>query len=204
MMNMYSQTGQPTHYYLRGYDEIGFYPIPSESVTNGIELAFSPRHIELTQDDYTTGTITVTNGSQTVTGSGTTFTAKMVGQWLEVTDGTDGNWYRVSEYTSATVITLENYYQGASGSAKTYRIGQVMDLPEEALEAAVDYAMYRHFLKRGDKDSALVFKQLFETTLDMIKNNYSQTTDNQVITGEPIYRIYNNWRGDPPPGGISA
>jgi len=203
MLNMYSQTGQPTHYFIKGYDEVGLYPIPSASVTSGIELVFSPRHNQMTQDDYTTGTITVTNGSQTVTGSGTTFTAKMVGQWLEVTDGTDNNWYRVSAYTSATILTLENYYQGTSGGTKTYRIGQVMDLPEEYLEAPVDYAAYRHFARRGAKDSKDDFETMFRNGLKEAEEEYATTTDSQVISVQPEYRTYNNWRGDPP-SSISA
>lgn len=202
-MNMMTTTGQPSHYFVKGYDEIGLYPIPSATVTDGLELVFSPKHVELTQDDYTTGTITVANGSQTITGSGTTFTPNMAGQWLQVTDGTDENWYRVSSYTSATELSIENFYQGISGSAKTYRIGQVVDLPEEYAEAPVDYACYRHFLKRGTMDKAGTFKTLFTEALDMAKNEYGQTTDNQVITYAPEMRSYNNWRGDSPPS-ISA
>lgn len=203
MLNMYSQTGQPTHYFIRGYDEIGLYPKPSASVTDGLELVFSPRHITMTEADYTTGSVTVTDGSQTVTGSGTTFTAGMVGRWLEVNDGTDGNFYRISAYTGATSITLENYYQGGSGSGKTYRIGQVMDLPEEFLEGPVDYAMFRHYLRRGNKDLASDFKSLFEASLNLAKNDYSQTTDSQVVNAETQMRTYNPFRGDPP-ASISA
>jgi hypothetical protein len=202
-MNMMTVTGQPSHYFIKGNDELGLYPIPSATVADGLELVFSPKHIELTQDDYETGTLTVVNGSQTITGVGTTFTAKLVGQWLQVTDGTDGNWYRISEYTSATSLELENYYQGTSGSAKSYRIGQVADLPEEYLEAPVDYAVYRHFLKRGDQSKAATFKTLFDTAVDMAKETYGQATDNQVINAEPDYRSYNPFRGDPP-NSISA
>lgn len=204
LLNMTSVTGQPTHFFIKGYDELGLYPIPSATVEDGIELVFSPKHVELTQDDYTTGTLTVTNGSQAVTGSGTTFTTKMVGQWLQVTDGTDGNWYRVSDFVSTTSLTLENYYQGTSGSAKAYRIGQVVDLPEENAEAPSDYACYRHYLRRGNVEKATTFKSLFTDALDMAKDNYGQTTDQQVIWAEPQYRTYSNWAGDPPPGGISA
>ena len=197
-MNMFSTTGNPTHYFIRGYDEIGLYPIPAATIEDGLELVFSPKHVEMTQDDYTTGTVTVTEGSQTITGAGTTFTENMVGQWFQVTDGTDGNWYRVSAYNSATGLTLENYYQGTSGAAKTFRIGQVMDLPEEYLEGPVDYAAYRHFLKRGDKEKPAIFKTLFETALQQAKSEYGQTTDSQVINAEPSYRTYNPFRGDPP------
>lgn len=209
-LNMMTVTGQPTHYFVKGYDEIGLYPLPKSTVTNGIELVFSPRHVEMTQDDYTAGTVTVTNGSQTITGSGTVFTSKLVGQWFQTTDGSDENWYRISAFVSATVLTLENYYQGTSGTTKGYRAGQVPDLPEEFLEACSDFAMYKHFTRRGSQKSrysvghAGEFKALFEEALLRAKNDYSQTTDNQVINAQPEYRTYNPFRGDSPPGGISA
>lgn len=212
-MNMFSMTGQPTHYFIRGYDEVGLYPIPSASVTNGIELVFSPRHLELTEDDTTStsssSTITVAQNSTTVTSSGTIFTPVMAGQWLEVTDGTDDDWYRINSVTTNASLELENYYQGASGAGKTFRIGQVMDMPEEYLESPVDYAMHRHFLRRGSTKSRYTigqadeFKAFFDTSIEAAKDAYGQTTENQVITAEPEYRQFNPFRGDPP-ASISA
>ena len=203
MLNMMTVTGQPTHFFIKGNDELGLYPIPSADVEEGIELVFSPKHVELTQDDYTTGTLTVTNGSQTVTGASTVFTSKMEGQWLQVTDGTDGNWYRVSEFNSSTSLTLENYYQGTSGASKAFRVGQTVDFPDEFCEAPSDYACYRHYLRRGSQEKADTFKALFDDATERAQDQYGNTTDSQVIWAEPQYRVYNSWRGDPP-SGISA
>lgn len=208
-LNMMTVTGQPTHYWIRGYDEVGFFPIPGYSLANGIELVFSPRHIEMTQEDYLTGTVTVVGGSQTITGAAVTFTTKMVNQWFQTTDGSDENWYRISAFVDASTLTLENYYQGTSGSGKAFRIGQVADLPEEYLESAADFAMYKHFARRGSQKSRYTvgqageFKAMFEEALLAAKNAYSQTTDNAVIVAEPQYRTYNPFRGDPP-NSISA
>ena len=69
---------------------------------------------------YSTGTVLVTKGSTTVTGSGTTFTSAMVGRKFLV-DG-DGVAYKVDSYTSATVIVLETEYRGATNSAASYYI----------------------------------------------------------------------------------
>jgi hypothetical protein len=198
-LNTFSLSGQPTHYFIKGYDEVGLYPIPSSSVTAGIEIVFSPRHKELTQDDYTTGTITGTNGNQTITGVDTVWTNKLVGQWLQVTDDTDGNWYRISTVNSATSITIENYYQGTSGGTKPYRIGQVFDLPEEFAEGPIDYAAFRYFLKRGIKEELSTFKILFENSLKSAQEEYSTTTESQVINANMDgLRSYNPFRGDDP------
>lgn len=56
--------------------------------------------------DYTTGTVTVTTVTGAVTGSGTTFTAAMVGLGFKAAGHTA--WYRVKTYTSATAIVIED------------------------------------------------------------------------------------------------
>lgn len=216
MMNMLNIQGVPTHFFIRGRNEVGLYPTPSLSVTSGIELVFAPRGITMTENDLTsttgasnatvtTTTVTVSNGSNTITNSGTAFTSRMKGQWFSVTDGSDDNWYQIQDYTSSSVLTLENNFQGISGSGVAFRIGQVMDLPEEYLEAPVDYAMYRFYLKRGiiGLTQANEFKQLYDGALQAAKDTYGQVSESQVISAEPRFRIYNPWRGDSPPN-ISA
>ncbi|MFO1065293.1 MAG: hypothetical protein U0892_15615, partial [Pirellulales bacterium] len=78
--------------------------------------------------DYTTGTVTVTTGTGAVTGSGTTFTAAMVGKPFKALGHTQ--WYRVKTYSSATSIVIEDdlddetsvYSGGAFGAGATYTI----------------------------------------------------------------------------------
>lgn len=197
LMNQSTISGVSTHYFVRGNDEFGLYPIPSGSTAAGIEMVFEPKHVLLTQDDYTTGTITATNGSQTVTHSGTGFTAKMAGQYLNVTDGTDGNWYRIGSYVDASNLTLENYYQGTSGSGLTFRIGQAMFMPEEFQEAPVDYAMYRHFLTRGDIKQAAEFKGLFDSALELAQDVYGRSSSNQIVMAADTIRVHNPLMGTP-------
>jgi hypothetical protein len=78
--------------------------------------------------DYTTGTVAVANSTGVVTGTGTTFTAAMVGKPFKATGHT--KWYRVASYSSATSITIENdsddettsYDGGAISAGATYTI----------------------------------------------------------------------------------
>jgi hypothetical protein len=183
-MNQYVQTSaQPTHFFVRGADEFGLYPAPSTSTTDGIELVYEPKHVLLTADDYTTGTVSVTNGSTTVAGTGTTFTALMAnGSYvLQVTDGSDGNYYRISAYSSATSLTLENYYQGTTSATATYRIGQVSKIPEEYQETPVDYALYRHFLEKGESAKAAEFQGIWTTSLKDAEATYGMSTSSQIV-----------------------
>lgn len=74
----------------------------------------------ITVAPYKTGTVTVAEGSTTVTGSGTTFTSGMVGRKLRCEDAT----YIISAYVSATEVTLSTDYAGAGGSGVAYKIYQ--------------------------------------------------------------------------------
>ena len=69
---------------------------------------------------YNTGTVDVTNGSDSVTGNSTTFTALMEGMTFRVL--ADGEDYTVRERTSDTAITLDRPYQGTTASAANYEI----------------------------------------------------------------------------------
>lgn len=71
---------------------------------------------------YSTGTVSVTNASDAVTGSGTTWTAAMVGRQFRV--GTDAPIYTVASFISATSITLDAVYGGDTDATASYEIYQ--------------------------------------------------------------------------------
>lgn len=64
--------------------------------------------------DYTTGTVTVSSGSTSVTGSGTTFTTTHGDGTYFIQFQGANDWYRVSARSSNTAITLEKAYQPTS------------------------------------------------------------------------------------------
>jgi hypothetical protein len=112
-------------------------PIPSAS-GNLIVLRGRLNTRDLLIADYTTGNIvSVANGATTIVGSGTTFTADMVGRYIQITETTaanagDGFWYEIGGWTNATTIDLKKPYEGTSivaGSA-AYTIGQMSAIPE--------------------------------------------------------------------------
>jgi hypothetical protein len=72
---------------------------------------------------YSTGTVTVTNGSKTVTGSGTTWNTLVdAGMLLHL--GTE-RIYVVASVDSTTQITLRDAYQGGTGGGKSYTLNPV-------------------------------------------------------------------------------
>lgn len=112
-------------------------PIPS-TTGNLITLRGRLQTRDLSIADYTTGTIvSVAKGGTAVVGSGTVWTADMVGRYIQITEttaanGGDGFWYQIGGYTSATSISLLKPYEGTSISAGSaaYTIGQCSVIPE--------------------------------------------------------------------------
>lgn len=178
----------PMYYFIKGNNEIGLWPIPSANVSAGLVVSYEPRLIDMSVDDVIAGTVTVTNGSTTITNSGSNFTNAMIGRWFQVNDGTDGNWYQIGGYTSATVLTLANYYIGLSESGGTYVIGQAPDIPEDYQMGLVYYAAYNFFLKRKDEATAVNYKALYEDLLTQYREVYAAKTTGQIQQSIDDYR----------------
>ena len=70
--------------------------------------------------DYTTGTVTTTNGSKTITGSGTSWTTNAWPGDIFIDAG--GEYYNIYSVDSATQITLKTAYTGTGGAGQTYTI----------------------------------------------------------------------------------
>lgn len=188
----------PTYYYIRGFNEVGLFPVPSAALANAIQVSYEPQHVDMTQDDYTTGTITVSNNSQTVTHSATGFTQSMIGRWLQVTDGTDGKWYRIGAYVSTSSLTLENYYEGISGSGRTFRIGEVAKIPNAYQDAPVFFAAERFYMTQNDQRTAPIFAQRFEQRVRSAKETYAHSTSRMGVKSRNSTRRP-DWRYLTPP-----
>lgn len=76
---------------------------------------------------YSTGTVSVTLNSTTVTGVGTTFTAAMVGRQFWI--GTAIPIYTIAQFNSATSIELDIPWGDATAAAQTYQIYQCLFTP---------------------------------------------------------------------------
>lgn len=120
-------------------DDFGIWPTPQGAYT--ITFNGNMRDRNLAVDDYTTGTIGVTNASTAAVGVGTTFTAGMVDRWLEITSTAaagHGVWYRIATFTSTTVLALDTPFEGTTATGLTYRICETPELPEEGHIILVD------------------------------------------------------------------
>jgi len=120
----------PQWFYVQGRT-VGFWPKPSTS-GNTITYTYKQRVIDLSLPDYTTGTVaSVTNGSSTVVGAGTSWNQSMAGSYIQiasapVSNAGDNAWYRISPIATvtATTVQLVEYYKGATitGGTASYII----------------------------------------------------------------------------------
>lgn len=75
-----------------------------------------------TNSNYSTGTLTATNASTTITGSGTTWnttTNAEVGEYIQLPDL---KWYKITAIASNTSLTIEIAYQGSTLAGQSYVI----------------------------------------------------------------------------------
>lgn len=166
--------------------------------TTAIELAINNYYFELwnknlwwfarrdfyfdTIAPYSTGTITVTSGSASVTGSGTTFTSAMVGRKLVVSG--DNLAYTVKTFTSTTAITLDTVYKGTGGSGQSYKIYKsVYRLDDRVQKVLWIKQMYSPF----------VLKELPERQFDLYRTNpYNEgDVDKYCLRGQTTAPYYN-------------
>lgn len=115
---------------------------------------------------YKTGTVSVSNGSATVTGSGTLFSANVAAGDLFTIVG-DNAWYEVASVASNTSLTLSANYAGTTGSGYSYAISRDfttrLELP---------------YPQKGDIETASLIKRAFEqidTETNIAKANFVAT-----------------------------
>jgi hypothetical protein len=192
-INQSSSTSNIPEFYYIYNGQIGFYPIPDS--VNTITLNYKIRVKDITIADYTTGTITTaTNGDETITGSGTSWTAKMAGQWLRITDSNtantgDGEWYEIESVTDATHLELVNTYNGTSISAGSgaYTIGQVSEIPEDYQMIPI-YDCIGDYWAKEDNDKAKFYYEQARNLTQEMKNMFSSKEEDPSLEDDEEIR----------------
>jgi hypothetical protein len=141
---------------------ISLWPIPATSSLT-MQVRFRRRVKDMVQADYTTGTVDIiTNGDETVTGSGSSWTSGMAGNWLRVTqkaaaNGGDGIWYEIDSITSTTVLELVKTYEGTSlttGASAAYTIGEMPIIPPEHVDIILWRALAIYYDENDSPEKA--------------------------------------------------
>lgn len=183
----------PNNYFIYN-GQMGFWPIPSSN-GNTITFNYKRRVTDLSITDYSTGTVAVTNGSATVTGTTTGFLANYLpvagsvlnlNLWIKVTPPSgDGNWYQISSITSATVLTLVNTYQGGTTAGASYVIGQMPVLLEDYHDLLVYRPLMIYFSSINPQpQKAQEFKTLYDEGIAMMNNYIGSKALNVNLRGK--------------------
>lgn len=175
--------------------QVGIFPIPATSGST-ITLNYKTRIIDLSQADYTTGTVSATMSSTAVTGSGTTFVNSMADSWLRIamsssnTTNGDNQWYQISSVTSPTAIALKNVYSGSSLSGGSFTIGQAPILPEDYQDLPLYRMAIIYYTTRfPDPIKSAQYQALYDAGLAALDEEFGSKTTNVVLTDtdEPVY-----------------
>ena len=210
-INEVSQTSTfPSLFFIRpnfglSNNQIGFYPKPSTAITDAITVIAEITDRDLATAKYTTGTIAVTNASTTITGTGSTFTAAMVGRYFNITDADgDGMFYRIATYTSATVLVLDRAYNGSTDTSANYQIVEMFNLPEEIQILPCYFALAQYFASKGNKTETSLYWTLYNTGLELAQQRWATKTRSSVIRAQKLSTSFARWApGFFPSSGIS-
>ena len=162
----------PTNFYIKSdTNELGLYPIPS---TAGYTITqfYQKKVIDYGADDYETGTVTVTNGSEDVVGVGTTFASAMVGRYLKASNF----WYKITGYTDATHITIREYGEDTV-SGVTYTIAEI-PLPDGLENLPLWGALGVYFQSRENAGQGNQYRALYEGGIADLMKRDAKTTGN--------------------------
>lgn len=181
------QNDFPQFYYIYN-NQLLLWPTPATSA-DPIVIHYKKRIRELSVADYTTGTVSVTTLTTTVTGSGTSWTTNMANQWLNIpatasnTTSGDDEWYQIASVQSATSLTLDNQYTGQTVTTGAYTIGEVPILPEDFQDLPLYRAMYvYHTAINPSQEKAAQYKTLYDEGYARLEAEFGSKTASVGIT----------------------
>lgn len=171
-------SGDRALFYYRQGNRVLLAPTPSSA--NTLTIRVRKNLADLSVADYTTGTISITNADETVTGSGTTFTLAMEGRFIRATSG-DMQWYEIADFTDTTHVELLQDYEGETVSGSNFIIGQMSPLPEAYQDLPVLRAAGMYWRKEGDGNRAKMFEERAAELFDSMLAEANEKTEGAYI-----------------------
>jgi hypothetical protein len=177
-------------YYWVFAGQINIFPTPATSAQQ-LTFRYKERLRDLSQIDYPTGTVSVTNLTNTITGSGTTWTEDMANRWIRISANTvsnttsgDNEWYQIFSWNSATSLTLFNQYQGTTVTGGSYNIGEMPLLPEDYQVVALYYALWIYYTSIvPNANQAKLYRELYDYGYGKLDAEYGNKSSDVRIIG---------------------
>lgn len=180
----------PLYYFIQD-GQIGIYPKPSSSGNVG-QVKGVKIPLPMKNDDYSTGTIAVTNGSAAVVGTTTvwaTSTNARKGAFIFIDDQP----YEILSITDNTHLTLVKLYQGETASGLSYKIGDCPTVLDGFQDLVwLDGAKYYLGIKKLDAKAYQVIKSEHEQLMQEFDRQANSLSTDQII--QPVGL---RWNQDP-------
>lgn len=167
--------------------QVGIYPIPASS-GNTITMNYKTRIVDLAMADVSTGTITATSGTITVSNSTAVFANWMEDNWLRIpysstnANNGDNQWYQINSVDSTTSLRLKNNYTGDTVSSATYTIGQVSILPEDYQDLPLYRMASLYYTTRfPDATRAKEYQKLWDDGIKALDDEFGSKTTSVIL-----------------------
>lgn len=171
------------------------------TVSYSVQLSATLSGGAITPTSAGLGQITYQVAGNVVTGSGTSWTQSMAGQWLKIapssTDSTsgDGRWYQIQSVNSGTSLTLFNEYEGAGTTATisgaSYLIGQVPIVNEYYQDLPLYYMALVYYTTRlPDETRAKWYQKMYDDKYTQLNKEFGAKTTSPVLLDADT-NIYN-------------
>ena len=173
--------------------QIGIWPIPSNT-GNVLTFNYKLRVPDLSIADVTAGTVTVTQGSMAVTGSGTAWTPttnlQLESRWLQIAQPSGDNlWYQIASVNSTTSLTLYQPYQGITVSGGTSVIGQMPLVAEDFQDMLLWKNLHYYFTAIVDNPKkAQEYKDIYDRKLQLLASYSGTNTVNVNLSPKRAFR----------------
>lgn len=143
--------------------------------------------------EYTTGTVAVTNGGTTVTGTGTFFSTNVVaGSYFRIDtvgQGDSSKWYQIASVNSNTGITLTTAYEDGAEMGVEYTIcTPPASFPPEFHEFILYEAVSVAVASSSDPNTQVMIARRADILARLKKTYKSRRTNSQVKVEDDGYR----------------
>lgn len=205
-VNYLPYTSDIVNYFFLYNGQMEFFPIPS-TTGNVITYNYKERVADLSYADYSTGTLAAAGmvvGSVTVTGTATSWSTQFPLNTLlgfenlyikANTPGGDGLWYKIRQFTSDTVLTLESPVINAPNitTSTTYTIGQFPVLQEDFQDMIVWGALRIYFSSiNPNPTSYKLYDGLYKEKMELLEDYLGTKTSMSVDLGQQPMLVNSN------------
>ncbi len=147
----------------------------------------SVRYLRQEPTIYNTGTVSATNGSATITGSGTTWSSNVISGWVIGIGTNPTKFYTISSVDSDTQITISENYEGSDTTGASYIIASLVEFPTQYSDLITLYLIYRTKRRLEELQQASLYRAEFEDALNKCRYEMIQKRQNIEYLGMPDF-----------------